>query len=164
MIDFIRQWIVGVAAAAVIGAVAQCLMPEGSAKRAGKLAVGLLLMLAVVRPVAELDYNALSEAMAQYQLRANGYTDALAEENQTLVKEIIEERTAAYISDKAAELGITCAVRVVYHYGEDGETWPESVVVTGDLTQEERSRVARLLEAELAIRQENQTFERTEDR
>lgn len=164
MIEAVRQWITGLAAAAVIGALAQCLMPEGSVKRAGKLAVGLLLMLAVVRPVAQLDYDALSGALARYQLQAEGYGDALELENRALVKSIIEEQLAAYISDKAEELGITCTVRVVCRCGEDGDIWPESAEVTGELTQEQRGRLARLLETELAIREENQTFERTADK
>lgn len=156
----VQQWITGVAAAAVIGALAQSLIPEGGAKNAGRLAAGLLLLLAVVKPVAGLDTAALAGALADYQLGQAGDTAALAEENEALVKAIIEERTCAYISDKAQELGIACTVRVTYHYGADGAVWPESAVVTGELTWEERSRVARLLETELAIPPENQTFER----
>lgn len=155
----IQQWITGVTAAAIIGALAQSLMPEGSAKSAGRLVVGLLMLLAVVKPLAEADTATLSGALAEYHLRCAGGGDALAEKNEALVKAIIEEKTAAYISDKARELGIACTVRVTYRYGEDAAVWPESAVVTGDLTREERSRLARLLEAELAIGPENQTFE-----
>lgn len=156
----IQQWITGVTAAAIIGALAQSLMPEGGGKRAGRLAVGLLLLLAVVKPVAEVDAAVLSGALAEYHVRSVGDGDALAETNAALVKAIIEERTAAYISDKAQELGIACTVRVTYRYGEDGTVWPGSAVIAGELTEEERGRLARLLEAELAIGQENQTFER----
>lgn len=156
----IQQWITGVAAAAIIGALAQSLMPEGGAKSAGRLVAGLLLLLAVVKPLVGADTAVLSGALAEYRLRSAGDGAALAEKNEALVKVIIEEKTAAYISDKAQELGIACTVRVTCRCGEDGTVWPESAVITGDLTREERSRLARLLEAELAIGQENQTFER----
>lgn len=155
-----QQWITGVTAAAIIGALAQSLMPEGGAKSAGRLVAGLLVLLAVVKPAAELDVTALSGALAEYHLRSAADTDTLTETNEALVKMIIEERIAAYISDKAQELGIACTVRVTCRYGEDGTVWPGSAVITGELTGEERSRLARLLEAELAIGQENQTFER----
>lgn len=159
MIALIRQWIVGITCAAIIGALAEGVMPKGGAKKAGRLAVGLLLMLAVLRPLAEVDLDTLSGELADWRLRAEGFGEILDTEDKTLIKTIIEERTAAYISDKARELGVSCTAEVVYHYGEDGNVWPTEATLRGAITPEQRDRLVRVLEAELAIPAENLTFE-----
>lgn len=161
--DVIRQWITGITCASIILAAAESLMPEGGVKKAGRLAGGLLLMLAVVQPLAGVDYEALSEALGRSRAWDAGYSEALELENLELMKLIIEEQTAAYISDKAEELGMECTAQVVYHYGADGEVWPESVTVRGVFTQSQQESLSRTLEAELAIPTENQTYERVSD-
>ena len=155
----LKQWILGITCAAVIGALAESLSPEGGAKRVGRLAAGLLLFLAVVRPLAQPDWDALSAAVTRYRLEAAGYAQALEEENRELVKAVIEARTAAYISDKAAALGAECTARVVYRWGEDGEILPQSVTLRGSFTDGQRADLSRTLEGELGIRAEDQTFE-----
>ena len=106
MMELIRQWIVGITGAALILALTDALTPGGSAKKVGRLAGGLLMMLAVVQPLVGLDYDALAQVLSEYRVTAAGYGDALEQENERLVKAIIEEQTAAYISDKAEELGM----------------------------------------------------------
>ena len=76
------------------------------------------------------------------------------------MKSIIGEETGAYILDKAAELGISCQeVRVTCAVEENGVPYPASVVVLGDMTQEEQARLSRRIEADLAIPAEQQTYE-----
>lgn len=160
--DLIRQWIVGITCAAMIAALAEALAPEGSVKKAGRLAGGLLLMLAVVRPLVGLDYGALAGSLSQSRLYEAGYAQVLEEKNIELMKAIIEEQTAAYISDKAGALGMDCTAQVTYHYGEDGQIWPESVVVRGVFTDSQRESLTRAIEVGLAVPEENQLYERTD--
>lgn len=159
MMELIRQWIVGITCAAVIGALAEGLVPRGGGRKALRLAVGLLLMLAVLRPLAEADPDVLAEGLTHWRLRAEGYGEILDTKDAALIKTIIEERTCAYISDKARELGISCTAEVVYHYGEDGAVWPTEAVLRGSFTLSQKESLARVLEAELAIPAENLTFE-----
>lgn len=159
----LKQWITGITCAALIGAVAEALTPPGRAKRAQRLAVGLLLLLAVVKPLAGLDYGALAGALAEYRLAEAGAGAALEEKSGAVLKELIESHTAAYISDKAKELGMDCAAEVTYYYGADGDVRPEAVVVRGEFTEGQRARLSRVLEAELAIPVEKQSFERAAD-
>lgn len=160
MMELIRQWIVGITGAALILALTDALIPGGSAKKVGRLAGGLLMMLAVVQPLVGLDYDALAQVLSEYRVTAAGYGDALEQENERLVKAIIEEQTAAYISDKAEELGMDCTAEVTYHYGTDGAVWPEFIFVRGHFTEQQREALSRYLEAELAVPEESQTFER----
>lgn len=161
MMELIRQWIIGITYAAAILALLEGLTPSGPVKKAGKLAGGMLLMLAVLRPLISLDYDSMAAALSSYRLSSAGYSQALELENRQLIKAIIEEETAAYISDKMEELGMDCTVEITYSYGEDGSAWPTQVTVTGQFTQAQRTTLSKFLEAELAIPIEGQHFERT---
>ena len=54
MMALVRQWLLGVTAAALVLALAEALAPEGGAKKVCRLAGGLALLLAAVGPVAGL--------------------------------------------------------------------------------------------------------------
>ena len=160
----LKQWILGITCAALIGALAEALAPPGRVKRAGRLAVGLLLLLAVVKPLGALDYSALAEAAAGYRPDGAACEAELEEKSGAVLKAVIEERTNAYISDKAKTLGMDCTAEVTYYYGSDGEVRPEAVVVRGSWTEEQRAALSRTLEGELGIEAQRQSFERTEDK
>lgn len=157
----LKQWITGITCAAIIAAAAQALAPSGRVKKAGRLAVGLLLLLAVLKPLGGLDYDALAGALAQYRPDSATCEAALEEKNQAVLKTVIEEKTGAYISDKAEALGMNCAAEVTYYYGPDGEVRPEAVVVRGEFTENQQAQLSRALEGELGIPAAQQSFERT---
>ena len=130
MTELIRNWLMGITCASMVMAVAEVLVPEGSIRRICRLAGGLMLLLAAINPVLNLDEGALSRALTEYRIAAQDYGDVLVEKNNLLYKTIIEEETAAYILDKAQQLGLDCQVRVTCHM--EGGVWlPWSVQVTG---------------------------------
>ncbi len=78
-----------------------------------------------------------------------------------MIKSIIAQETAAYISDKAAALGIEDPeVRVECRMTEDGFAAPESVEVWGSGTQEAWTALEQTLEADFALGADAQTLER----
>ena len=164
MMDGVRQWLLGIACTAMLLALAQAIAPEGGAKKACKLAGGLALLLAAVGPVLKLDDGAVARAAAEYQRSVERRQDALTEQTDLFYQTIIEEETAAYISDKAEALGMNCAAEVTYYYGPDGEVRPEAVVVRGEFTEDQRVKLSRALEGELGIPAQRQSFERVEDK
>ena len=156
--ELLRQWLTGVTCAAIIVALADSLMAGGTVRRIGRLAGGLLLLAAVVKPVLEVDLNVLSAASLRLEAEA---VPAAEEAGLDLMKSIIGEETGAYILDKAAELGISCQeVRVTCAVEENGVPYPASVVLVGDLTEEEQARLSRRIEADLAIPAERQSYEK----
>ena len=163
MIDFLRNWLMGITAAAIILGVADCLMPESGVKRIGKFAGGLFLMLAIIRPVLSVDYDLLAGTLANYRVEVQSYGISSETENERLKKIIIEDRTGAYIRDKANELGIDCLVAVECRKNEEGLLYPWSVTVSGDMTQEQIEQLTWIIESEIAILPELQHFERTID-
>ena len=159
----LKQWILGISCAALIGAVAEALAPAGRVKKAGRLAAGLLLLLAVLKPLGSLDYGALAGALAAYRPDGAACEAALEEKSGAALKAVIEERTNAYIYNKAKTLGMDCTAEVTYYYGPDGEVRPETVVVRGGFTEEQQGELSRTLEGELGIPARQQSFERTDD-
>lgn len=156
--ELLRQWLTGVTCAAIIVALADSLMAGGTVRKIGQLAGGLLLLAAVVKPVLEVDLTVLSAASLRLEAEA---VPAAEEVGLDLMKSIIGEETGAYILDKAAELGISCQeVRVTCAVEENGVPYPASVVLVGDLTEEEQARLSRRIEADLAIPAERQSYEK----
>lgn len=160
----LKQWIIGITCAALIGALAEALAPPGRVKSAGRLAVGLLLLLAVVKPLGVLDYSVLAGALAEYRPDGTACEAALEEKSGAVLKAVIEERTDAYILDKAKTLGMDCTAEVTYYYGPDGEVRPEAVVVRGEFTEDQQGELSRALEGELGIPAQQQSFERMENK
>lgn len=165
MIALIRSWLIGMTCAAAIVAMAENLMPSGTVRKIGKLTGALVLMLAILRPVLQLDGESFSAILSAYQINIEETAMEMGVENARLMKGIIEERTAAYILDKAHSLGIEqCTIRVTARSGETERDYPvpDMVTVVGELSDEERKALSWRIEADLAIPAERQTYKREE--
>ena len=159
MMGLVRQWLLGVACTAMVMAIVESLAPEGSVKKVCRLAGGLALMLAAVSPLLRLDEGVLSQAVAEYRSAAERYEEQLEEKNNSLYQTIIEETAAAYILDKAEEMGILCQAEVTFSYDEDGVPCPWEVTARGVWTEEQREALSRLLEDDLGVPVQRQHFE-----
>ena len=158
MLELIARWVLGVTAAALAVAVADALCPEGSVRAVLRLTGGLVLLTAVLTPLLRLDTEALGRALTEYRLELDGAAARLEEENETLMRDIIEEQAAAYIQDKAAGQGIDCRVSVEAA-GEGDWPVPTSVTVEGTLTEGQRTALTQMIQADFAIPAERQTYE-----
>ena len=158
--EWMRSWLLSMACAAMIAALADALCPEGLPKKLTRMAGGLLLLLVALGPVRQLNEDALADVLAKYRAQESGYTQAMAGQEET-IKSIIAQETAAYISDKAAALGIQdLQVRVECRMTEDGFPAPESVEVRGKGTKEAWDQLQRSLSADFALTEDAQTLER----
>lgn len=158
MLGLLRQWLVGVTCAAMVAALAEALTPPGAVNRIGRLAGGLVLLIAVVKPIAQVDAGALTRALTEYQLDLSAYEARLEEENRALMKTIIEEQAAAYIVDKADAMGLSCAVTV--EADENGE-WPIpwTVTVRGALDEAGQRALTERIESDFAIPEQRQFYQ-----
>ena len=159
MTELVRQWLLGVACTALILAVADSLAPVGSVKKICRLAGGLALLLAAVSPLLRLDGKALAEALEGYRAQVRSYEEALEEQNHLFYQTVIEESAAAYIVDKAEEMGIFCQAEVTFSYDEDGVPCPWEVTARGDWTDGARETLERLLEDDLGVPPQRQHYE-----
>ena len=132
----------------------------GAAGESGALRAGLLLA-AVFRPAAELTLPA-EGGLSGYSAQIEEQADRLRTDTNDWMKLVIEEQCAAYVMDKAAELGITCQVRVTCTQEEAGVFLPRRCSVTGDLAQEEQEQLVREIQSDLDIPAQRQEYIREE--
>lgn len=151
--SFLRQWLLGITAAALAVALAQALTPEGTVKKLLRLTGGLVLLLAVVRPLKGLAPEALPRPG---DLVPSVETAETAGEE--VMKTLIAQKVGAYIVDKGDQLGCPCTAQVTV--AEDGSGWavPWSVEMRGQWTAQEKKELSRLIAQELNIPEERQTF------
>lgn len=160
MMGLVRQWLLGVTAAALVLALAEALAPEGGAKKVCRLAGGLALLLAAAGPVTGLmDGTLFTQALDGWRGRTQSAQQELEDQTDQFYLAIIEEETAAYVMDKARELGFDCEAEVTYGYDEEGVPRPWEIAARGAWTQKQRSRLERLLEEELGVPAQRQRYE-----
>lgn len=160
MMELLRQWLMGITGAALLAALAESMMPSGAVRRVGKLAGGLLLLLAVLQPL--LTTGDLASAIVTVKDQAL-FTESRKngeEANLEAMKTIIAQKTGAYILDKAAGVGAACQkVTVTCAVGQNQVPYPSAVTLVGSFTSEQRRQLTRILETELAITAEHQSYE-----
>ncbi len=127
----IRTWLLSVTVSAMVIAVAEALMPEGSVKKVGRLTGGLILILGLVQPLVRLDYDDLYDLVNS--LPAGSIRqEALVEESSQALKTGIEQ--------------------------EHGIPVPERVTVSGALTGAQKEALSAYLEKELGLPREAQLY------
>jgi hypothetical protein len=110
----------------------------------------LVLFVVITSPLATLQGRNLTQALEEYE--GGDYSPGLEETNRALTRSLIEEQCRAYLEDKAAELGCTCAVQV--HCRErEGVSVPAEAVFSGRFTAGQREALADLARRELGIEQ-----------
>ena len=158
MIEGVRSWLLSVIAVCLLCALADALMPRGPVKKAGRLVCGLVLLCAMLAPLPGLQLETGQAWLEDYFAGLEQQKQNLKETADAGTKGIIEEQYSAYIVDKAKELDLVCQVRVTCRTDADGLTVPDGVEVAGRLSDEEQSRLARIIEEELLVPPERQTY------
>lgn len=153
MMEFLRQWLLGVIACAMLVSVVQQLCPEGSVRKLARFTGGLLLLCAMLRPLTTVelpgvdwDAGGYREAVARLELELGA-----AQEN-TMAEGIAAE-LEAYIEDKAESLGANVQAQVTMGTGS-GAPLPERVTLRGAYS----AALAEAIEAELGVTKERQTW------
>lgn len=151
-----KQWLVSVAAASILSAAALTLCPEGRVRAVTRLVCGIVCALALASPVLQLDITTLSAAMSAYGQAAQTITFDAEEERKMLERTYIEDKCAAYISDKAAALGIPdAAASVLARWDEEQLVWyPYETAVACA----ENEALSRIIEAELGVPASRQSW------
>ena len=150
--ESIRVWIVSISAATMIAAVARALAPKNAAGKAVSFGGAALVMLALLAPLGSVDMDKFED----YTRKLNGEielrAEALSEENQKLQRDIIENEIAAYILQRAEEVGVSCEVSVFF---ADGFSHSVSIELpSGD----GREQLTEIIADECGIPRERQMY------
>lgn len=124
MMEMLQGWLLGLTAAALAVSLLAAMLPKGETiRRIAGLAGGLILLLAVVQPLLRVRWEELTWRYETYQREMDRQTEAYQAAYADSLSGDIADRTAAYISEKAASLGIDCRVQVEVRT-EDGLPLP----------------------------------------
>ena len=116
----------------------------------------LIVVLGSLQSFVMPDFSAYSSI---YQAECEGYADSLSDENEKLIKAIIEERTRTYILEKAEDIGITCDVEITSEL-RDGVPFPYTVqyICEHEPPTGDRDKLETYVLSELGIEVENQKW------
>lgn len=146
-----RAWLLGIVLTAFAAALARQLAPQGKEQAMVRLAGGLLLTLAILRPLAGMDWEGPALAAGSFQTQTREQAEIYRKNQIQALSAIIEERTEAYILDKAEQLGLACSVEVTAEAGESGVPLPCRVTICGPYSRE----LAVCVEEEVGVPAEN---------
>ena len=110
--DTLRSWLTGIIAAGVVLSVLYALLPKGRWKPAARAAGGVALLLVILRPVVDLDMGSFAVSYDDYEQQIEALTEEYRQTASRELTALIEEKTAAYIASKGAELGLDCTAQV----------------------------------------------------
>lgn len=152
-----RTWLFGIVAAAMVLSILYALIPKGALLTIAKCTGGLVMLLVVLRPLLTLDMDSLRWQYEAWEGAIQQQTEAYTDANRQEMAAIIQQETAAYISEKAAELGLTCSPEVTCQL-QDGVPFP--VEVTMDIPK--NAALSRIIAAFLGIDEAHQRWRETE--
>ena len=152
MMEHVRQWLTSIVTVSLLLSVIQSLVPQGSLRRVSSFLGGLVLLAILLAPLPGLDFAGLE--VPDWQKETEEVRRKLEAEEESALAAGIAGQTEAYISDKAAALGLTVQARVETRTGEDGVPVPWSADMEGGYAEE----LAQWIEAELDIPRERQVW------
>ena len=159
MIGALRTWLLSIIAAGLVLAILYALVPKGRLRPIVRTTGGVALMLVILRPVLGFDFTDLAVSYGDYAQEIQALTETYRAADAAELAAIIEQRTAAYISDKGAALGVTCHAQVETEL-RSGVPYPCAVT----LDVERNETLAACIAADLGIGKEAQVWQAAGER
>lgn len=147
----LRGWLYGLVATAMVLSVVYALVPKKIFAGIAKITGGLIMMLVLVRPVLGISWEDLDLRYRGYQEEIDRQIESYTAQNAEEMAAIIEQELVAYISEKAAQMGLHCNVRVETTL-RDGIPQPLSVA----LNVQENEALSQWITDEIGIQREQQ--------
>lgn len=142
MMEFIRNWVMSVVAVGMLVSLCLGLSPGGKVQKIGRFCGGLLLFLAVVTPLTQLDLTGSLQDFRDYCDQLSVTSDEVTQAGATLTQDLVISQSEARIQAQAKSLGadVTAAVTCT---SQDGLPVPDSVSVTGAMTAWQRQQLTQ---------------------
>ena len=157
MMEAVRAYLLRLTAGALLSAGVLALIPKGPVKKAAVVLCSLVMLLIALTPLAELDYDALSEAISRLEMEKEEARTGIEIQNQELVARIISGRIQAYILDKASALGLTVTVELEMET-RAATPYPKAVTIRGEANPVQKQQLQAYMEQTFAIPAQRQTW------
>ncbi len=152
--DWLKQYIISVVAAALICSMISCLFEEGAGNTVLQMLCGFVLTIAILSPLRNVDFsmpkqwgNTISEA-------GEKAVSTGVELAQDAKNAIIKQQAEAYILDKATQWNADITVEVIV---EDGDTITK-VIIGGILSPYAKVSLEEMLVSDMGVPKENQVW------
>lgn len=131
----VREWVLGLIAAAAVLAVLEAIIPKTAAGAIAQTGGGLVLLLVFLHPVLSLSPQQITWIYEDYLQQIDSQIEEYRSTETEQLENIIQAETGAYISEKAAQMGIDCHVRVRTVL-RDGIPYPDEVAMSAEKNEE----------------------------
>lgn len=158
MIESFRVWLIGLLSVSLILTVLSTLLPEGSVKKIAGVTGGLVLLLVVLRGIVRLDLSNIRLSYDSCAREISRQMERYREKNRSQLEELIAHRTAAYISEQAQSLGLSCTPQVQTAWTEEYIPVPTGVIL--DIPY--HAELGEIIERNLGIKAEKQVWSTSE--
>lgn len=155
--DGIRAYLLSVCAAAVIcGIVTRLVGEKGTQGAVVKMIAGVFLAFTVIRPIADVRLDSLSDWTADFSYDASLAAAAGEDLTREVLAAGIKKRSEAYILDKADALNVSLTVEVTLT--EADIPVPCSVRLTGKVSPYAKGQLQTIIAEDLGIDKEHQVW------
>lgn len=151
--DSLREYVISIIVITLICSVLEGILQNSAVKKTVKTMCGLVLTLTVASPLWNFDLS-FPDAFSTTHM---GEVEAAVKEGESMSSDalctVITQKTEAYIQDKANALGADISAKV--GLSKDDPPVPQHVVISGQITQQERHQLQMILQTQLGITEEN---------
>ena len=155
--EAVKEYLFGVTVAALCsGILVSILGKKGMAAGTVKFFCGIVMLLAVMGPLVNIRLGSLGDVLDDISLEAESAAAFGQDSAQKEYCNIIKQRTAAYILDKAETLGAELTVEVTLN--DEVPPVPCAVRLCGVVTPYAKKVLSETISRDLGIKTEEQTW------
>lgn len=149
----IREYLIGVTAAAIFCAAVRLILPEkGFVASASKLLLGLLMTLTVVRPWVSISMEDMFQWPSSLSNEGQQIVAQAEKTTTDALRESIKKQVKSYISEKALSMGTEVEADV--SLSDSDLPVPVAAVITGAVSPYAKQMITQILTQELGITKE----------
>lgn len=153
----LREYLLSLAGCGMLLTLVLTVLRPGTIRTITGIMGGLLMILAAVSPVVKLDPDSIAETIWSMQVDGEELRNGVEFGSRELLSQVIRERCAAYILDKAAAMGVNLEVNITLE--ETGDLpYPIAVTITGNWSPSEQKALQDYISGELGIPRERQEW------
>ena len=156
--NLLKNWLSRLIAVSFLTALTQTLLPDGAIRKIARLCTGLLTALVLLSPLAEADLRDVSASLSRIFVAEQAAAARIGTDNREILAEIIKEKAAAYIWDKAEELGLRPKEIIVCVSDGGAYPYPTAVRYRGKYTAGQQEALSRWIAQNLAVNGEHQEW------